>query len=161
MPENIFARRLNEIFGHTDGSSGTDYARELFNQFAGNYETVMNKIEYRLPLLFKQLLGAAKGEIIDLGCGTGLIGQALKNDENRLTGVDISSAMLEQAGKKGVYDKLVEADIENTVAACRRPTGLLPPTFSATSAGWTGSSPPFSPQFCFPSPRQQEPTIMN
>lgn len=78
MPENIFARRLNEIFGHTDGSSGTDYARELFNQFAGNYETVMNKIEYRLPLLFKQLLGAAKGEIIDLGCGTGLIGQALK-----------------------------------------------------------------------------------
>ena len=120
MPENIFARRLNEIFGHTDGSSGTDYARELFNQFAGNYETVMNKIEYRLPLLFKQLLGAAKGEIIDLGCGTGLIGRALKNDENRLTGVDISSAMLEQAGKKGVYDKLVEADIEKY---CRR----LPP----------------------------------
>ena len=69
----------------------------------------MNKIEYRLPLLFKQLLGAAKGEIIDLGCGTGLIGQALKKRRNRLTGVDISSAMLEQAGKKGVYDKLVEA----------------------------------------------------
>ena len=73
MPENIFARRLNEIFNHADGGSGTDYARELFNQFAGNYETVMNKIEYRLPQFFKQLLGTVKGEIIDLGCGTGLI----------------------------------------------------------------------------------------
>lgn len=112
MPENIFARRLNDIFNHKDSGQNADYARELFNQFADNYETVMSQIDYRLPQLFKKLLGTIKGKILDLGCGTGLIGEALKNEENTLIGIDISPAMLEQAQAKGVYDQLIEADIK-------------------------------------------------
>ena len=91
-----------------------------------------------------------RARVLDLGCGTGLIGRALKNDENRLTGVDISSAMLEQAGKKGVYDKLVEADIEKY---CRR----LPPADWVVAAdvfGYVGRLDEIIPavfprNFCF------------
>ena len=38
---------------------------------------------------------------LDLGCGTGLIGEALKNDRNKLIGVDISQKMLNIAKNKG------------------------------------------------------------
>ena len=111
MPENVFARRLNEIFGHTDSGRGADYARALFDQFAGNYEDVMKKIDYKLPETIASLISPVRGTVIDLGCGTGLTGAALKNENNRLRGVDISPAMLEQARSKGVYDQLEEADI--------------------------------------------------
>ena len=50
-------------------------------------------------------------DILDIGCGTGLIGARVRELAGRLDGVDISPAMLEQAKAKGVYDRLFEADL--------------------------------------------------
>ncbi len=116
-PNNIFARRLNEIFDHTDGESGKEYVQKLFDLFADNYEEVMQRLDYRLPQIIADKLGPLEGHIIDLGCGTGLTGVALKNPRNSLTGIDISPAMLEKARQKKIYDRLEEADITDY---CRR-----------------------------------------
>ena len=43
---------------------------------------------------------------IDLGCGTGLSGLSLRNRCARLTGVDVSQGMLDQAQRREVYDEL-------------------------------------------------------
>ena len=53
------------------------------------------------------------GDVIDLGCGNGAMGTALKARfaGHRLLGVDSSPAMLEKAGETGAYDRLERHDI--------------------------------------------------
>lgn len=45
-------------------------------------------------------------DILDLGCGTGLIGSWFKDYANKIVGVDISPTMLDMATKKGCYHEL-------------------------------------------------------
>ena len=45
-------------------------------------------------------------EILDLGCGTGLVGAALTRQKHRLIGVDLSQKMLAQAKARNVYETL-------------------------------------------------------
>ena len=48
---------------------------------------------------------------MDLGCGTGLGGLALKPFCDNLEGIDLSRLMINKAQKKDIYDKLTQADI--------------------------------------------------
>ena len=51
------------------------------------------------------------GEIVDLGCGAGVVGPALKaRFKAPVIGVDSSPAMLEKAAKTGAYDRVIGAD---------------------------------------------------
>lgn len=54
---------------------------------------------------------AARLDILDIGCGTGLVGLRVRDLAGRMDGVDISSAMLEKAREKNVYDGLFQADL--------------------------------------------------
>jgi predicted TPR repeat methyltransferase len=54
--------------------------------------------------------------ILDIGCGTGLAGVAVRDLAARLDGVDISPAMLEKARAKRVYDQLFQADLQTFLA---------------------------------------------
>src|SRR2546430_1639578 len=49
--------------------------------------------------------------ILDLGCGTGLSGQSLRSRARRLTGIDLSRAMIDRARTRRVYDELGVAEI--------------------------------------------------
>ena len=49
---------------------------------------------------------------LDLGCGTGLMGERLRPIVERLEGFDISAEMLRKAERKGVYDRLGKADLQ-------------------------------------------------
>ena len=51
------------------------------------------------------------GSVLDLGCGTGLIGDEIKKYCSNLEGVDLSKLMLEKASAKNIYDKLEHKDI--------------------------------------------------
>jgi len=54
---------------------------------------------------------SADGRILDIGCGTGLVGAAVRDLAGRLEGADISPAMLEKARAKNLYDGLFETDL--------------------------------------------------
>jgi predicted TPR repeat methyltransferase len=56
------------------------------------------------------------GSVLDLGCGTGLGGAAFRPYCDWLAGVDISSGMVELARVKGLYDRLVVADLMEFLA---------------------------------------------
>ena len=56
-------------------------------------------------------------DILDIGCGTGLVGEAVRPLAHRLDGIDLSPAMLEKARAKKVYDRLDQADIELFLSA--------------------------------------------
>ena len=51
------------------------------------------------------------GTVLDLGCGTGLAGAAFRPRVDWLVGVDLSAGMIEQARRKGLYDRLHVADL--------------------------------------------------
>jgi predicted TPR repeat methyltransferase len=55
-------------------------------------------------------------DILDIGCGTGLVGASVRDLAGRLDGVDISPAMLEKAKAKTVYDGLFQADLTSFMA---------------------------------------------
>jgi len=55
-------------------------------------------------------------DMLDIGCGTGLVGAQVRDLAARLDGVDISSAMLEKAKARGVYNNLFEGDIATFLA---------------------------------------------
>ena len=86
--------------------------RQMFEGFAGSFERVLDKLEYRAPELIAGCLAAELGtpdkglDVLDAGCGTGLCGPLLAPYARRLTGVDLAPAMLAKAKGRGVYDAL-------------------------------------------------------
>jgi trans-aconitate 2-methyltransferase len=68
-----------------------------------------------LDLLARVPGGLPEGDVIDLGCGSGAAGPALRSrfPGRRLIGVDASPAMLAVARESGVHDRLVGADVAN------------------------------------------------
>jgi predicted TPR repeat methyltransferase len=67
--------------------------------------------------------------VIDLGCGTGLVGKALAGSGARLTGVDLSARMLEIAARRDAYAKLEQGELVDVLA--RMPAGSARAVLSA------------------------------
>lgn len=62
--------------------------------------------------LLDKHLGSTRAEILDAGCGTGLVGKALNDlGYQRIEAMDFSRDMLREAEKKDVYDNVFHADM--------------------------------------------------
>lgn len=137
-PDNIFAQRINAAFKNKITDTDSKYSQQLFDVFASTYEQTMNDINYNLPFKMSEFIGNISGTIIDLGCGTGLLGEQIKRPYNNLIGIDISEQMLQKAKNKNVYDHLEQADI---IEYCNH----LPPQAFITAAdvmGYIGNIEP-------------------
>jgi predicted TPR repeat methyltransferase len=94
------------------------YIRALFDGYAAGFDAALTGgLSYRAPdMLLYAVARACGGEamrfgnVLDLGCGTGLGGAAFRPFCERLTGVDLSRGMLNEARAKGIYDELIEAE---------------------------------------------------
>src|SRR6185312_7520736 len=98
------------------------YVRRLFDQHAPDFDrALVERLHYHGPELLLAAVRALSpqrfGTVLDLGCGTGLAGAAFRPLCDRLTGVDISSGMIEQARAKGVYERLEVAELLAFLAA--------------------------------------------
>ncbi|MGE4279079.1 MAG: class I SAM-dependent methyltransferase [Magnetospirillum sp.] len=63
--------------------------------------------------------------IVDAACGSGLAGPALRPWAASLTGLDLSPTMLAMADQTGLYDRLVEGDMTDTLNAMPESADLL------------------------------------
>lgn len=91
-----------------------DYVRALFDQYAPRFDDALANLAYSAPALLREAATAERtrfGAMLDLGCGTGLAGAAFRPHTDWLVGVDLSPKMIEAARAKGLYDRLVVADI--------------------------------------------------
>jgi predicted TPR repeat methyltransferase len=84
----------------------------IYDQHADHYDQhMLRTLKYRIPdLLFDamvRLLPSRRLDILDLGCGTGLLGARFRPLARTLRGVDISPKMLELARQRRIYDNLV------------------------------------------------------
>lgn len=93
------------------------HVRDLFDGYAGRFEkSLVEGLGYRVPEDLAALLAAHAPDrrfaaCLDLGCGTGLMAPLLRPRVDRLEGVDLSSAMVDAARAKGLYDALAVAEL--------------------------------------------------
>lgn len=116
-PENVFAAHTVAALGGKAAENDCAYAQKLFDHFAGSYDATLRQIQYALPQEISRRLGNVQGKILDLGCGTGLLGECLKTSENRITGIDLSAEMLKRAKTKNIYEQLIKTDIISYLSA--------------------------------------------
>ncbi len=89
------------------------YVTLLFDQTAEVFDNLLvEQLGYDVPMQLREALlpKGDLGRVLDLGCGTGLLGEALADQAAHLTGVDLSEGMVEIAGEKEVYDALYTGD---------------------------------------------------
>ena len=102
---------INALTGNTTNAPPTGYVEKLFDHYAGNFEkSLIDKLDYQTPRMLTEIIRehsqSSLGSVLDLGCGTGLIGKEIGKYCSNLHGVDLSKPMLDQAKKKNIYDKL-------------------------------------------------------
>ena len=159
------------LSGENKQAPPPEYVRELFDQYSEHFEdNLIKDLEYNTYCILRQAIEslAQKKNMyehgLDLGCGTGLAGEAFHSACEKLTGIDISQNMIKQAGSKKLYNYLHCADITQfleqaeqsydlIIAADVIPyLGALEPLFSTISQCATRDA-----IFCMSSERTEKP----
>ena len=118
-PGDRFGARLKlaHLRGEALPEPQTDYVEALFDDYADRFDkSLVGKLGYRVPELLSEMIVRAEPKrvfrhCVDLGCGTGLMASALGKVAETYTGIDLSAAMLAKAEGKGLYRKLIKADL--------------------------------------------------
>lgn len=93
------------------------YVKDVFDQFAAHYDrSLKNNLHYRLPaqlldFFLSMNLNRIISRLLDLGCGTGLVGEQFISICRSMTGVDLSAKMIDAAREKQLYDSLHVSEI--------------------------------------------------
>ena len=114
MPTNRDTEeRLNSL---RQGSTETAAVKSYYDEMADHYDDTLAAWQYRAPedacdLLTPHLVEHAR--VLDVGCGTGLMGRALMRRGTFLVdGIDISDASLRHAEGRGCYARLIRHDLQ-------------------------------------------------
>src|SRR6185312_2500834 len=122
------------------------YVARMFDQYAPRFDShVVGKLGYRAPALIAGALEALAPErrfasALDIGSGAGLMGEALRSRVDRLTGVDLSPAMIAKARERGAYDALVAGGASALLE--RQPAGAFDLIVAADSLPYIGDLQP-------------------
>jgi predicted TPR repeat methyltransferase len=145
-PDDPTARHFHAVFSGADLPRADEaYVAELYDAYAAHYETRLAALQYRAPQIVADRVAALRGdgpalaEAVDLGCGTGLLGRLVRPVAQRLTGVDLSTAMLSRAAHCGCYDQLVHSEL---TAFLRDHSGSFDLVVSADTLNYVGDLRP-------------------
>jgi predicted TPR repeat methyltransferase len=103
---------------------GTSDPREVadrYDEWAQRYDDDLASWSYQAPTVVAEIVVTRHpeaGSVLDVGCGTGLVGRALRSCgfTGQLRGLDISQASLEIARQGGAYDTLEHTDLQQRLA---------------------------------------------
>ena len=99
---------------------GTSDAREVadrYDEWAKGYDDDLASWSYQAPTVVAETVVSRHpeaGSALDVGCGTGLVGRALRarGFAGQILGLDISQESLEIAQQCGAYDSVEHADLQ-------------------------------------------------
>jgi len=108
-----------------------DARRRYYDEWAASYDAEVSENGYVTPARCAQALIKAglpsDAQVLDVGCGTGLAGQALAAAGfAHVDGTDVSQGMLDQARRRGVYRNLWLGDPDHPPR--------IPPVYDAIAA---------------------------
>ncbi len=119
-PEDIFGASLKlALLGaaETPEQPPSTYVERLFDDYAERFDAALTeKLDYSVPEKLAALIDRASGgrrfrHVTDLGCGTGLFGERIRDRADFLEGFDLSANMLAKAEGKAIYERLGQADL--------------------------------------------------
>jgi len=94
------------------------FVATLFDEMAPGFdEHLVEKLGYRIPSRIAQVLGGwldarpRPRRVLDLGCGTGLVADALRGRCESMHGVDLSPRMVERARARRLYEAVEAAEL--------------------------------------------------
>lgn len=133
QPDHAPARHmLAALTGETTAAAPRDYVEETFDAYAGRFDRhLTEQLRYTVPKVLQEMVAAVLGQgqaverMLDLGCGTGLAGEAFRPLVRQLHGIDISAGMLAQAEAKKLYDLLEREDIAVWLENCHQSYDLV------------------------------------
>lgn len=113
--------------GQTPTQQPVEISRQLFDGMAQDYDLHMvGQLGYQLPKLVAEKIVQRHPDkqinVLDLGCGTGLLGVYLGRLNGFLIGVDVATKMVEQAARHQVYDRFHTVNLHDALQAT--PDGL-------------------------------------
>lgn len=95
-----------------------EYLAARFDAWALAFDAdLRDRLHYRGPEILHDAVARVRPpveatlDVLDLGCGTGLLAPLFRPWARRLHGVDLSPKMLEQARRHGLYDRLDAEDL--------------------------------------------------
>ena len=85
---------------------------DLFDDYADRFdEHLVQQLKYYVPInlfnLLRRYIQTNSLDVLDIGCGTGLMGVQIRSIAKTLVGVDLSQRMLDKAKRRSVYDDLI------------------------------------------------------
>lgn len=113
------------------------YVIELFDEYAATFEDqLVAKLNYQAPEQIAKIVNELNfnsdrdvanpiTRVLDLGCGTGLVGGHLSAPHWHLVGVDLSTKMLSVARTKNCYSELVHSAIDRYLEVDHAPFDLV------------------------------------
>ncbi|MFZ2161860.1 MAG: tetratricopeptide repeat protein [Sideroxyarcus sp.] len=117
-PGNVVAQHLiASLTGHSTERAPDQYVEKVFDNYADRFDTHLQQVlQYDIPkklvpLIAAHLAAGAKCNVLDLGCGTGLIGPEIAPYAKQLVGVDLSAKMLDKARTRNLYRRLERSDL--------------------------------------------------
>lgn len=108
--------------GASPAPRGTEvgYVAALFDDYADRFEAeLLVGLSYQAPERLAAMIRAELarrgveqvGAALDLGCGTGLMGERLRRLVSFMEGVDLSAAMVATAARKALYDRVEQGEL--------------------------------------------------
>jgi predicted TPR repeat methyltransferase len=118
-PKNVAAmHQIAALAGANTERAPARYVESVFDGYADRFDShLVAHLHYRTPeilvdFLVRRIAQPPGGwDVLDLGCGTGLSGQAIAPHARSLCGVDLSANMLQKARERGIYQRLVKQDL--------------------------------------------------
>jgi len=100
-----------------EGSADVDDVTRYYDEWAQQYDRDLVDWAYAAPDVASSMLlehGSGLARVLDAGCGTGLVGQALRRlgFTGELDGVDVSAQSLRVADATSAYDRTNVADLQ-------------------------------------------------
>lgn len=154
------ARATDAASAATPPSPPSALIADLFDTYAPRFDVhLVDQLRYRVPAELAAEVAALAGppaaawHVLDLGCGTGLSGVAMRPFARTLIGSDLSVRMVQRAKARAIYDELHVEDLAVTLARAEGVAdlvvaadvfiyvGALEATFAATAralrpGGW-------------------------
>jgi predicted TPR repeat methyltransferase len=117
-PHEVVSHIVASLTGETPDRAPDDYVAQLFDEYAEEFDShLVGTLKYNTPRQIANLVWNTIGQsgqsvVLDLGCGTGLMGvELVAASPKQMVGVDLSSKMLDKARERNIYSRLERADL--------------------------------------------------
>jgi predicted TPR repeat methyltransferase len=107
--------------GQTPATQPAAVVRALFDHYPADYDRHMaGTLDYRAPeriaALLREKFADQRFNLLDLGCGTGLVGACLGRIQGHMIGVDLSQPLIDQAARRGLYSRFHRVNLLDALA---------------------------------------------